>query len=384
MPELKTYLELNDPVSIIARTGSPEDPFKDRSDSLPVINGMVTLLEIPSYTDKVHIAGLTEIDQEVFEAKRVLGPNEFLVHYGNGAVQVHPSLEGRTLLCRYKGRGLIMYPASRIYALITRHPDTVTTLQDYIDEIQRKLDETYLAMERIEQIIKESREATGLAKLAADNANRAASEADQARDLANDAYKTTRLVYKEAVADQKELHDKYPYPKVGWTVQTYKDGKRYRYDGSSWVLIDIFGSNLQPANEYRDGLMSSGDFSKLKSFPVSIKNRVVGIPLSSYLFQGVQELLIPFPFDGEVIAVRAICGEGGETDTEIAIEKTDNLATWTNILSKNIRFKALSHYDDQSAAVGITKVNANEIFRLNVIKQGINIQNVTVEILIHT
>lgn len=384
MPNLKTHLELNDPLTIIARSGTPDDPFKDRADSLPVINGMITLLEIPSLVDRVQIAGFVEIDQEVYEKRPTLAPNEFLVHYSTGAIQVHSSLEGRTLLCRYKGRGLIMYPASRIYALVSRHPDVVVTLQDYINEIQRKLDETYLAMERIEHVIQESINATELAKLAADNANRAASEADMARDQANDAFKTTRLVYKDPVADMKELNQKYPYPVVGWTVQTYKDGKRYRYNGSDWVLIDIFGSNLQVVNDSRDGLMSVSDFQKLKSFPVSIKNRVLGIPLSSYLFQGVQNMIIPFPFDGEIIAVRAICGVSGDTETEIAIEKTSNLRNWDNVLGKNIHFKPLSYYDDQTATIAIPKVNANEIFRLNVVKQGANIQNVTVEILIRT
>lgn len=380
MPNLITQLQYNDPLTIIARNGTPEDPYKDRSDSLPVINGLITLLEIPSLADKVLIAGMNEIDQEIFEQRKKLEPHEFLVNYSIGSIQVHPSLEGRTLLCRYKGRGLIMYPASRIYALVSRNPDIVITLQDYIMEIERKLAENQSLISRVEQLISETRIVIEESKKSTDNANRAAEEADRARDKALDAYETTRLVFKPPVADMKELYAIYPYPSVGWTVQTYKDGVRYRFDGSDWIPIDIFGENIQPVNEFRDGLMTVAEHLKLKSFPVDLKDRIIVFCLPSYIFQGVQEIIVPFDFDGEIVSIKAICKTHGDTETEIGIEKSRNIIDWTSILHSNLYFRALSNFDDKSVSVSSPKVTKGDMFRVNVLKSGVNIQGITIEI----
>ncbi|UWS61864.1 hypothetical protein N2384_00435 [Bacillus paralicheniformis] len=62
-----------------------------------------------------------------------------------------------------------------------------------------------------------------------------------------------------------------PYPHIGWTVQTYKDGNRYRFDGKEWVLIDIFGRSIQPVSEHADGLMTVAEHVKLKSIPLEVK-----------------------------------------------------------------------------------------------------------------
>lgn len=380
MPDLVTQLQYNDPLTIIWRTGTPNDPYIDRADSLPVINGMITLLEVPSLSDRVQIAGMIEIDQEIFEQRKSLQENEFLVNYAIGSVQVHHSIEGRSLLVRYKGRGLIMYPASRIYALVRRHPDVVITLQDYIEQIEIKLSENNNLIEKVEKLIQETRLVIEEAKKAADNANRAADDADKASEKANNAYQTTRLVFKPPVADLKELYSKYPYPEVGWTVQTFKDGIRYRFDGRDWIPIDIFGSNLQPVNEFKDGLMTVSDYLKLKSFPAEIKDRILVICLPSYIFQGIQELVIPFPFKGEITGVNAVCKVFGDTETEIDIEKSRNLKDWRSILDKKIHFKALENFDDKTVTIQANQVYAGDMFRVNVLKQGVNIQGITIQI----
>lgn len=384
MPELYTHLQYNDPMTIIARSGTSSDPFINRTDSLPVINGLITLLELPSVTDKVLISGLTEIDQEVYENRPYLEPNEFLVHYGMGVIQFHELQEGKTHLCRYKGRGLIMYPASRIYAMVTRHPDVVITLQDYIDQIQDKINENQIALERIEQAIKDSKDQTELAKFATDNANTAADDANLAASKAMDAYATTRLVFKPPVEDMYKLVDTYPNPEVGWTVQTYKDGKRYRYNGNQWIEIDIFGSNLQPVNEFKDGLMSVAEHLKLKDIPLEVQDRVVVFCKESDVFAEILNVPAPFPFNGEIVDIRGFCGTHGDTETEIDIEKTRDLKNWTSILDKKIHFKANERFDDQTLAVKTKTVNAGDLFRLNVTKAGVNFQDMTIHLIIRT
>ncbi|WP_091014547.1 hypothetical protein [Paenibacillus amylolyticus] len=384
MPDLSTYLQYNDPVTIISRSGTPQDPFIDRADSLPVINGLITLLELPSPTDKVNIAGFVEIDQEVFENRPVLNEHEFLVHYGMGVIEFHPSQEGRAHLCRYKGRGLIMYPASRIYAMVTRNPDVVVTLQDYIDQIQTKIDENQIALGRIEEAIKQSKEQTDLSRVATDKANQAADNATIAANKAKDAYETTRLVFKEPVADIVELRLMYPLPEIGWTVQTYKDGKRYRFDGNHWIEIDVFGQNLQVVNDFKDGLMSIEEHKKLKDMPLELQDRVIVLCKDSYVFQEPIGVLAPFPFTGEIVKVEAICAFAGETESEITIERTRDFNTWLNVLDRNIKFNPNDRKDDKLVSIRHNQVLAGDIFRANVIKAGLNIQSLTIQVTVRT
>ncbi|WP_145413295.1 hypothetical protein [Paenibacillus xylanexedens] len=384
MPDLNTYLQYNDPITIISRSGTPQDPYVDRADSLPVINGMITLLELPSPTDKVNIAGFVEIDQEVFENRPVLNEHEFLVHYGMGVIQFHASQEGTVHLCRYKGRGLIMYPASRIYAMVTRNPDVVVTLQDYIDQIQAKIDENQIALGRIEDAIKHSQEQAELSKLATDNANRAAENATESASKAMDAYNTTRLVFLEPVQDLPELRARYPFPQIGWTAQTYKDGKRYRYDGKNWIEIDVFGQNLQVVNEFKDGLMSVAEHLKLKDMPLELQDRVIVLCKGSYIFQEPLDTLAPFPFSGEIVKVEAICANSGQTETEVTVERTRDFNTWLNVLDRNLKFNPNAQKDDKQVVIKHKQVAAGDIFRANVIKAGLNMQSLTIQITVRT
>jgi hypothetical protein len=379
LANVQTYLEYNDPLTIIFRSGSPTDPYKDRADSLPVINNMITLLEIPSKSDRVSIAGMTEIDQEVFENRPSLLPTEFLVNYSIGAVQVHSSLEGTAQLCRYKGKGLIMYPASRIYALTNRNPDVVVTLQDYIEEIQRKLNETYDGIARLESTILHSVEITEKTILATDNANRATESAENAAKLAQSAYDTTRLVFKEPVATMQEIPTKYPTPLVGWTVQTYKDGKRYRFDGSRWIEIDIFGSNLQIVNEFKDGVMSVAEHLKLKSFPIEIKERVIAFSLPDAV-QGAIDNFIPFPFKGEISELSGYCATSGEMVTTLSLERSRDLKNWTEVTDRRLQFEPNHNFDDKKVTFKSLYVEKGDIFRINLNQQGLGMSNLTISL----
>ncbi|WP_028562227.1 hypothetical protein [Paenibacillus pinihumi] len=378
MASLQTHLEYNDPLIMLHRSGKPGDELKPRSDSLPIINHMITLLETPSEFHKVQISNMTEITMELFHQKRSLEPNEFVVNYTNGIITFHPSLEGHSKICSYMGRGLIMYPASKIYAMASRNPDVVVTLQDYIVEIQNKLNDAHLAMERVEAVISEARMALDKTYTATDNANRSADAADQASAAAWDAYKTTRLVFMPPAADETQMKTMYPLPEVGWTVQTYTDGKRYRYDGRKWELIDIFGSGMLPVNEHKDGLMSVAEHLKLKSIPLEVKEKVM-VFCMPYVYQGPQETMIMFPFHGEIVSIDAICGMAGETDTEIYIEKTRNLKTWTSIMKERVRFRPQEQFDDRTSELLHSSVEKGDIFRVHIARQGMGIQNITLE-----
>lgn len=385
MPDLQTYLEFNDPLTIMYRTGTPEDPYKPRSDSLPVINNIVTLLEIPSDKQRVHIAGFTEISKDLYKKKTFLAENEFLVDYSNGVVQFHPIHEGRTLLCSYYGRGLILYPASRIYALVSRSPDIVVTLQDIINDIQLKVAEFTSKIDETNLAIENAIHATANANTAADNANTASELAYEAANKAIDAYETTRLVFKPYVDAFEDIQKKYPDPEIGWTVQVQKTGIRYRWNGTAWVPIDIFGGAIPLASEILDGLLSKEDFKRLKIIDeATYSKRVIVLAQPSYPLQGAQQIRIRCPFNGTVLGIKALCGIKGDTETELSIEKSRDMVTWKSIFLKNLRLMPGQYFDNGSAVISDASVSEGDLFRLNVIKQGENIQNITVEITIKT
>jgi hypothetical protein len=268
---IQTYSQYNDPLLIVFRKGTPDDRYVDRTDTLPVINGIITLLEIPSYTDKVTISGMTEISQELLERKKYLDLNEFVVNYANGIIQFHPSHEGKTFTCTYKGRGFILYPASRIYAMVQRSPDVVKTLQDIIDEaISRFGDLTNLKNE-LNTIINNALNAISNANIATDNANiardnaiQATQAAQQATQEALDAAASTIMIYKEPVPTYDDIAIIYPNPENGWRVMVEETGDIYRYDGiedHQWELIDNYtGGSIPFASETTSGLLHVDDY----------------------------------------------------------------------------------------------------------------------------
>lgn len=381
LPDLITQLEYNDPLVIISRTGDDQDPYVRRTDSLPIINGCITLFEIPSTTKRVQISDMLEVDQSYFEEKNQLAPNEFLVHYQTGMIQFHPSLEGTTKLCTYYGKGLIMYPASRIYAMISRNPDVVVTLQDYIDEIELKLTQNTSLVEQITSALAEMKATTQQAKLAIEQTAEAIDATNEAAAFAKDAYLTTKLVWKEPVQSGKDLYLAYPHPNVGWTVQTTNDGKRYRFDGSKWVLIDIFGSNLQVVNEHKDGLMSVADYLKLKSFPDTLTHKTIVFSFPDAV-RGVIENCFSFPFKGEIVSFYATCEDAGETPTTISIERSRNMGDWTEITNRRLTFQPNQKVDDGLVTFYNLEVRPRDKFRLHMNQQGAGFYNLTASFII--
>ncbi|WP_256719442.1 hypothetical protein [Paenibacillus odorifer] len=343
----------------------------------------MTLLEIPSVTEKVTISGFTEVNQDKYRNKPFLEENEFLVNYGMGIVQFNPIHEGKTFVFSYYGRGLILIPSSRVYAMIDRNPDVVVTLQDYIDQIEARINENKVIISQIEILTAEANIAIHNSILATDNANQAAEKAENATVLALDAYNTTKLVFKEPVPTLQNIYTTYPNPSVGWTVQTYKDGKRYRYDGSHWIEIDIFGSNLQVVNEYKDGLMSIAEHLKLKSFPIELKERVIAFSLPDAI-QGIIDNFIVFPFKGEIKELSGYCATSGEMVTTLSLERTRDLKNWSEITDRRLQFEANQNFDDKKVTFRNINVEKGDIFRINLTQQGLGINNLTITLKIVT
>lgn len=379
---MTSHLQYNDPLFIEFRRGTEDDPYIDRTDSLPVINNQITLLEIPSSHYKVRIAGLTEVSQEVFERKRELLPHEFLVNYQVGNIQFHPSQEGKTFLCNYKGRGLIMYPASRIYAMIQNNPEVIKNLQEIIEEASKRLKDSENSVNHLLQVIEEAMNATINANQATDNATKATQDAKIATQEAVEAAASTIMIYKEPVPTYDDLTRIYPNPDNGWRVMIEDTGEIYRYDGiqgNKWKLIDNYTGNSIPfASETSNGLLKRDDYVNFV-----VRSVVFVVPFMPE--SGVQNFLIQFPFDGEIIKAYAFCNKPGIVrPLELQIEKISKEKfalnnIWEGIFSRNI-FIYPNERLGSEPSFKIKTVKKGDYFRLNAIQLDNNIKGVTVQI----
>ncbi|TVX86087.1 hypothetical protein [Paenibacillus agilis] len=370
-----------DPLHIVWRNGTPDDPYVDRAEYLKILNHKVVLSEIPDRFTRVKVAGMFEINYEG-TPKKVIMPNQFSVNYSTGVIEFHASQESKSVNVTYKGRGFIQYPSSRIY-----HQDefnnVVESLEDIINraiieireidikttDYQKIRDELLLTMVKMETAITESKESTEKSEIAT--------------DMALNAYETTRLVFQPFVNTYNQILTNYPNPEIGWTVQVYDTGIRYRWDGARWVPIDLFGGNMPLANENLNGLMNKDDYKKLKSFDDRLKERVVVFVIPQYPDIGVQHINARFPFKGEIKNIRAMVGWTDATaDTEIAVQKSRDMKTWTNLMSRQLVIKKDENFDDGLKVIDNLNVVKDDIFRIELLQVGSDIQDITLEIII--
>lgn len=339
MPNLRTYLEYNNALAIIYRSGTADDPFVPRTNSLPVINNLITLLEVPSEAHGVQIAGFSEITKDKYDRTLFIGENEFLVNYSIGNIQFNPIHDGKTFTCTFMSRGLIMYPASRIYTLARENPDVVVTLQDYIDSLNNYQNTLNLKLDEINKAIERSIETTNDANAAIDNANEATRNAKHATDAAYEAAATTIVYRKEAVDTYEDLFTTYPNPQNGWQVILNNTGDIYRFDGvnsNQWEYIGNLIGDIPMVSEESDGLLKKEDYKKFVTRPAFFS-------IQKVLAQGVQPLgYFVMPSDGEILKVEAYCTNTGLINpTEITIDRIsdndfNNDGNWDNIFSQNL------------------------------------------------
>lgn len=371
-----TYLEFNNPIHIVWRSGSASDPFSDRLDISKVVNQRVSLLEIPDEFYRVRITGMQEINYAKF-IKNTLSINEFYVDYSNGFVYFHHSKEAQTISFVYKGRGLILYPSSRIVHYDGTEP--AENLHGIIENAKAQVAHLIDETENFEVVLGQMVIATNLTKEATDNSVLATQQAKDATELVNDAYKTTVLIYKAYVETEADIQPTYPFPSVGWTVQVYDTGVRYRWNGQGWIPIDLFGGNIPLASLEINGLMSKEDFVKLEAITENVDTRVIVFVIPQDVFAGVQDPHIAFPFDGDILGIDAFISKSGSTLTNIRLEKSVDMVSWNNITSSPITFQIGSNFDDKTYVVSNSVVSKNNVFRLNVM-QSSDILNLTLNV----
>ncbi|ALS22324.1 hypothetical protein [Paenibacillus naphthalenovorans] len=377
---IQQYVQYNNPVTIVWRKGTPDDPYVDKADSLKIINNMIILTEIPAETFKVNISGLIEVDKSNFERKKELLPNEYLVHYSNGIVQFHPSQEFNTVYASYKGRGMILYPASRIISYNKDAPFAEKNLQEIIDEIYQSISKNQKLIDDLQVVTQNAINATNNANTATDGANVARDEAIDAKNEALFAASSTIMIYKEPVDTYDDLDIVYSNPENGWRVTVNDTGDVYRYDGfsDSWVFLGNSIGSLPIASDISTGLLDKEDY---KQFTV----RSIVFAMPKILSDGIQNYIVQFPFEGQIIKAYAFCvGEGTVAPLELAIEKIssnefDNSGAWQSIFNQNI-FINPNQTKGTTPVLKTNNVNKNDYFRVNVLQLDNNIRGVTVQL----
>lgn len=371
------YLEFHNPIHIVWRKGTPSDPFIDRLDIARVVNQRVFLLEIPDQMFRVRITGMFEINYEAF-IKKNLDKNEFYVDYTNGFVYFHASREAETISIVYKGRGLILYPSTRIVHY--DGTDSTETLHEIIETSKSQVQELIDRTDNYEEYLKRLVIAINNSNHATDQALIATQKAKDATDLVKDAYETTVLIYQPYVNTYDEIAKKFPYPEVGWTTQVFDSGIRYRWNGKDWVPIDALGGNVPLANEVMNGLMSKEHYIKLKGITKFVNEKTIVFIIPKDILQGIQDPHVVFDWNGEIAEIKASVSSKGSQPTPIQIQKSANFNDWIDITDNPVIITADNYLDNKAYTLTKTKVQKGDIFRLHIPSFSVDAQNLSVNI----
>lgn len=380
--QARLYDQYNDSVRIIWRNNTQDDPYVDKTESLKIINNRIVLSEIPTEFHRVIINGYTEIDQRKPSAKKIPDEKDFIVNYSSGTIDFHASQEGKTVVAVYKGRGMIQYPASRIWAHYP-NPDAVLNLQEIIELSRQRVEEIIAATEQAVQAANNANIAAEGATIATQKANQAADaavsatntaidaskRADESAKFANDTVLTTRLIWLEPVPTYNDIAKAYPNPEIGSTTMVLADGARYRYEGNGyWRQIDNYTRGSIPkSSEQLDGLMSKEDYTLTHN---KLKYRTIGFWIPLFTSSGVQRYILDSPFHATLKGIRAICNKPCSTiSTEIYIEKIsssdfEGQLEWEKISTSPISF-AIGSYRAFVPEPELVDIRSGDVFRIN-------------------
>lgn len=376
---------------------------------------------------------MIEVDTRIYNAPKTPNIDQYIVNYANGVITFHPDMNGKNRLAVYKGRGKILIAASRIW-ITHNNPYAVDNLQEFVDLATLKIQQVNIAIGEANQARDYANEAGNFAiekgnyaELQADKIELFIGESellyddliyvrDQTIDVANqaldaknqclDAYNRSILKWQNSVETYDELILNYPSPELGYTVMVNSSGVVYRWDGANWNAIGNMVLSTPLASESVDGLLSRNDFVKLKEvesgaqvnfqgedaknvLPDYFKTKTIVFVVPSVIDVGTQGIIIQFPYNGIIKSVSASVDVEGTDATEIQIQKISaddfkNKLTWTDILTKTLFIDYGEKVDDKLSTINEDYINVsvNDLFRINVVKAGIGIENLCVEILV--
>lgn len=191
------------------RKGTIDDPYIDKLETLKVVGNRVWLEEVPDKFEHVNIPNYTEVQSMA----AITSVTKYYVDYTKGIVHFHPDADGTTVEdIQYKGRGVVLIGARRVYVQSETDPDVIDNLQNIIDT---------------------SSLAAGDANDAADSANSAAAAASAATASANTATSNANAATTNANNAADNLVNKGDYS----AVATYSNRNIVMYNGSLFQCI---------------------------------------------------------------------------------------------------------------------------------------------------
>lgn len=157
------------------RTGTGIDPYVEKVEYLTIKNSILFLAELPSKFDGVIISGYSEVSEDTLQTIGLLDANQYVVDYKNGSIYFNSSENNKQVTIAYKGRGIAMTPADRIYY---SEGGVVKSLEDLIADA---VDKTTEAADAITY----AKAQGDYAKAQGEFANQKATLADQKATLAD-------------------------------------------------------------------------------------------------------------------------------------------------------------------------------------------------------
>lgn len=131
-----------DPIMVLNRSGTSDDPFIQKVENLKVLNNSVVLDELPVSANGVVIEDMFERQLENDGEVISLADDEFYVDYRLGIVYFNGTQDNIIKRITYYGRGLVLYPIERFYRLrdggdIEFFEDTINALVAKVDVLQQ-------------------------------------------------------------------------------------------------------------------------------------------------------------------------------------------------------------------------------------------------------
>lgn len=121
-----------------------------------------------------------------------------------------------------------------------------------------------------------------------------------------------------------------------------------------------------------------------------VQQKVIVFVNPSKVKLGVVKTETRFPYKGRLVNVYASCGAVGSTKTEIVVERCsqedyDASPHWVAIFATNLTFDPSAKSTNSSSVPYVLAddhVNPNDHFRINVVKLGSGIEDITLEVVV--
>ena len=123
-------------IYIHKRKGNTEDPYISITENIEVHQNTIFLKEIPEKYNKVKAYNGDTLLTEVEKRNDIKNTNQYFVDYKLGSLYSHSDMNNVTLRLEYKGTGVVLYPASRIYVGENTPEES---LKNYLDRVKEHL-----------------------------------------------------------------------------------------------------------------------------------------------------------------------------------------------------------------------------------------------------